>query len=94
MNHDHHKSSPQAAKRHHEYDDATPSYPKLLRTNTNAWVVFAVVVATILFYLWTHHKRHLLDVLPYLLILAMALMHIFGHGGHGGHGSSGGQHHE
>ena len=36
--------------------------------------------------LWTEHLAHALGVLPYLLILACPLMHIFMHGGHGGHG--------
>ena len=44
---------------------------------------FAIVAA---FYLWTEHRVHLLGVLPWLLILACPLMHIFMHGGHGGHG--------
>lgn len=35
------------------------------------------------FFLWTEHRAHLLGVLPYLLILACPLMHIFHHGGHG-----------
>ena len=61
---------------------------------TNAWVALGVVVAIVLFYLLTHHKTHVLDVLPYLLILAMIFMHVFMHGGHGGHGSSGGKRHE
>jgi len=47
---------------------------------------FAIVAA---FYLWTEHRVHLLGVLPWLLILACPLMHIFMHGGHGGHGGHG-----
>ena len=47
---------------------------------------FAIVAA---FYLWTEHRAHLLGVLPWLLILACPLMHIFMHGGHGGHGGHG-----
>ena len=43
---------------------------------------FAIVAA---FYLWTEHRAHLLGVLPWLLILACPLMHIFMHGGHGNH---------
>lgn len=58
----------------------------------NVWVSIAVVVGIIMFYLLTHHKKHLFDVLPYILIAAMMLMHVFGHGGHGGH-SQGGKHH-
>lgn len=38
------------------------------------------------FFLWTEHRAHLLGALPYLLLLACPLMHLFhGHGGHGGH---------
>jgi hypothetical protein len=35
--------------------------------------------------LWTEHLAHALGVLPYLLILACPLMHMFMHGGHGSH---------
>lgn len=34
------------------------------------------------FFLWTEHRAHLLGALPYLLILACPLMHMFHHGGH------------
>jgi hypothetical protein len=38
------------------------------------------------FFLLTEHWAHVLGVLPYLLILACPLMHLFMHKGHGGHG--------
>jgi hypothetical protein len=41
------------------------------------------------FFLWQEHRAHLLGVLPYLLLLACPLMHIFMHRGHGGHGDHG-----
>lgn len=37
------------------------------------------------FYLVTEHRAHLLGWLPWLLLLACPLMHLFMHGGHGGH---------
>ena len=40
------------------------------------------------FYLITEHTAHLLGVLPYLLILACPLMHLFHHHGGGGHHGS------
>jgi hypothetical protein len=42
------------------------------------------------FFLWTEHRAHLLGLLPYLLLLACPLMHLFHHGGHkhGGHAAS------
>ena len=48
---------------------------------------FAAVAA---FFLITEHGAHLLGWLPFLIILACPLMHIFGHGGHGGHDHGGG----
>ena len=39
------------------------------------------------FFLLSEHWAHALGVLPYLIILACPLLHLFMHGGHGGHGS-------
>ena len=39
--------------------------------------------ALIAFYLLTEHRAHVFGVLPYLLLLACPLMHLFMH--HGGH---------
>jgi DUF2933 family protein len=36
------------------------------------------------FFLLTEHTAHVFGVLPYLLILACPLMHLFMHHGHGG----------
>jgi len=43
--------------------------------------IFAAVGA---YYLLTGHRAHLFDYLPYLLLMACPLMHLFGHR-HGGH---------
>ena len=41
------------------------------------------------FFLLTEHTAHVFGVLPWLLILACPLMHIFmHHGRHGGHGQT------
>ena len=37
------------------------------------------------FFLITEHTAHFLGVLPYLILLACPLMHLFMHHGHGGH---------
>lgn len=42
------------------------------------------------YFLLTEHLAHVIGTLPYLLLLACPLMHVFMHGGHGGHGH---QHH-
>lgn len=49
------------------------------------WWFFAVVA---LFYLLSEHRAHLFGILPYLLLLACPLMHLFMHHGHHGHGRS------
>ncbi len=47
-------------------------------------------IAIAVFLLVSEHRAHVLGALPFLLLLACPLMHIFMHGGHGGHGSHGG----
>ena len=38
------------------------------------------------YFLLSEHRAHFLGALPYLLLLACPLMHVFMHRGHGGHG--------
>ncbi|MCY7307535.1 MAG: DUF2933 domain-containing protein [Rhodoferax sp.] len=45
-----------------------------------------------LYFLLTEHRAHFFGALPFLLLLACPLMHVFMHGGHGGHG--GGEGHQ
>ncbi|WP_304412739.1 DUF2933 domain-containing protein [Pseudogulbenkiania sp. MAI-1] len=45
-------------------------------------------VAVAAFFLLSEHRAHLFGWLPYLLLLACPLMHLFMHGGHNGHGES------
>ena len=47
-----------------------------------ALLVFGAIAA---FFLIIEHQAHLWGWLPYLLLLACPLMHLFMHGGHGGH---------
>jgi hypothetical protein len=42
------------------------------------------------FFLVTEHGAHVLGALPWLLLLACPLMHLFMHHGHGGHGHDAG----
>ena len=52
---------------------------------SKAGLVLAGFLLIGLFFLWSEHRAHLFGVLPYLLILACPLMHLFMHHGHGGH---------
>ncbi|MEC5182163.1 DUF2933 domain-containing protein [Arthrobacter sp. CG_A4] len=51
-----------------------------LRGGMTVLVIIAVI------YLLTSHWLHVLDALPYVFVVGMLAMHLFGHGGHGGHG--------
>ena len=44
---------------------------------------FAVVAA---YFLWTEHRAHVIQYLPWGLLALCPLMHRFMHRGHGGHG--------
>ncbi|WP_426397243.1 DUF2933 domain-containing protein [Ralstonia sp. R-29] len=46
---------------------------------------FLLVVA---YFLWTEHQAHVIQFLPFLLLAACPLMHVFMHGSHG-HGHHG-----
>jgi hypothetical protein len=49
-----------------------------------ALAVFALVAA---YFLWTEHRAHVIQYLPWGLLALCPLMHLFMHRGHGGHGS-------
>lgn len=57
---------------------------------SRAFVVFLAFAAIAVVLLWNEHKAHILGALPYLLLLACPLLHMFMHGGHGGHSGDGG----
>ena len=62
-----------------------------LRSRTGLVLLGFLAVAG--YFLVTEHRAHLLNALPFLLIFAFLLMHVFMHGGHGGHGAHTGQAH-
>jgi hypothetical protein len=41
------------------------------------------------FFLVSEHRAHVIPWLPWLILLACPLLHVFMHGGHGGHGGHG-----
>ena len=63
--------------------------PTFFRSPTG--LALAVFLAIAAFFLLTEHTAHLFGALPFLLLLACPLMHLFMHGGHGGHDGPGGQ---
>lgn len=53
---------------------------------TRSGLVLGGFLLIALFYLLTEHTAHFFGVLPFLLLLACPVMHLFMHHGHGGHG--------
>lgn len=52
---------------------------------TGRWV-FLAFAAVAAFFLFTEHRAHVFDYLPFVLLAACPLLHLFhGHGGHGAH---------
>jgi len=49
-----------------------------------------VMGAVAAYFLLSEHRAHLFGALPFLLLLACPLMHVFMHRGHGAHGGHGG----
>ena len=47
-----------------------------------------VMGAAAAYFLLTEHRAHFFGALPFLLLLACLLMHVFMHHGHGGHAGS------
>jgi hypothetical protein len=64
-------------------DHATHAHGKSEQSDNRWKWALAGFLAVAVFFLWTEHRAHLLGALPYLLILACPLMHLFHHGGHG-----------
>lgn len=56
------------------------------RTLSKSKMVLIGFLLIAAYFLFTEHRAHIVPFLPFLLILACPLMHIFMHGGHGGHG--------
>ena len=44
---------------------------------------FVVFLAVAGYFLWTEHQAHVIEFLPWILILGCVGMHLFMHGGHG-----------
>ena len=61
------------------------------RWSSTYWLFLAFGVLAVVL-LWQEHRAHLLGVIPYLILLACPLMHLFGHRGHR-HGRHREEHH-
>lgn len=58
---------------------------RALLVNTPLGWSCTLALAALGIYLFASHSGHITAALPYLLLLACPLMHLFMHGGHGNH---------
>lgn len=65
----------------HDADSSTP--PRFWRSRHALGLVVMAAVAAV--FLLSEHRAHFLGALPFLLVLACPLMHLFMHHGHGRH---------
>lgn len=59
---------------------------------TNKGLAAIGLIAAVSYFLFVEHREHVFEFLPFLILLACPLMHIFMHGGHGLGGHS--DHHQ
>lgn len=52
---------------------------------TNRGLVAFCAIVFMAYFLLIEHRQHLVEWLPYLILLLCPLMHLFMHGGHGHH---------
>ena len=76
MNHDH--AHPQPAAQQTDHDSAPPFW------RSRYAIGFLVLGTVAAYFLLSEHRAHFFGALPFLLLLACPLMHMFMHGGHGG----------
>ena len=76
MNHDHAHSN--QAARQPDPDHAPPFW------RSRYAIGLLVLGAVAAYFLLSEHRAHFFGALPFVLLLACPLMHIFMHGGHGG----------
>jgi len=72
----------------HEHSHHEPTTAGSFWTSRGGLVLLALLAigGTLLL---TEHRAHVLGYLPFLILLACPLLHMFMHGGHGGHGGHG-----
>lgn len=65
-----------------------PNPPRTPQGRLSSGVVFLLFALIALFFLFTEHRAHVLGAIPYLLLLACPLLHMFHGHSHRGHHAS------
>ncbi|WP_262031342.1 DUF2933 domain-containing protein [Microvirga sp. Mcv34] len=83
--HSHHLPPAANSNGHPEQDRFRKGTTGFWRSRAGLATIGFLLIAA--FFLFSEHRAHALGLLPYLIILACPLLHLFMHKGHGGHGS-------
>ena len=70
----------------HSHHDQTEKRKRSFLSRANIVLIGFLAIGG--YFLITEHGAHIVPFLPWLLLLACPLMHLFMHGGHGGHHSA------
>ncbi len=54
-------------------------------------IVMILFLLFIAYFLWTEHRAHTIQYLPFAILLLCPFMHLFMHHGHGGHAGHAGR---
>ncbi len=65
---------------------------KFVKKISGARAAFLALLIVGGYFLWSEHRAHLLEALPYLILLACPLMHVFMHHDHGNRKHHGDEH--
>ena len=76
---------------HEHYVDMNQTHDSWL--NRHRWISYGAL-AVIAYYLLTEHLQHVIAYLPFLILAACPIMHIFMHHGHNRHDDHGNQEQE
>lgn len=68
-----------------DYDHSTSNQSAAGFWRSRSGLALIAFLAVGVFYLYVEHRAHLYGALPYLLLLACPLLHVFMHRGHGKH---------
>lgn len=65
----------------------------MAKNNDHFWrsgkgLVAGIFIAAVSYFLLIEHRQHFFEYLPYMILLACPLMHVFMHHGHGSHDQS------
>ena len=72
---------------HTDHQEKQNSTPRNFWSRSNIVLIAFLAIAG--FYLIAEHRAHVFGYLPFLLLLACPLLHLFMHRGHGSHGGGG-----